>query len=872
MENIYYAMPKRYSTREGKHLFGKVEFRDPITSNLLDAYSYNKDGEYVITKNPQYTDVFGIIPDTFTLNHLTLVCQYSYVGKLSDPSIDDDPNAWVHEYDFFVSFNNEKDEIVGPIYGINDLRDADVAQGSVNVVGYYNKFDCQNRTYVWDENCVQAEDGGYIIKSNNQSKGRWVLVWNQEALPSEIYGVYTGKEANLGNLLTYLDNVGSYSIPTAKVIEFTNFRFASGTNRTLNTDKIVRCSRDCYFGKGNFVVQDVYVDGQYEGADKTLGNFVIRDKNNNTKVCISWYSTADQFYNSNAHHLVYDYDGGKAAQWNTLNNDCWLSNVTLEYLVDTHTTYNANMTLENVNLIMSPSFYWGIETTKRFFMKDMTLDSRNFRKLKVTHCSNCIIKVYNEFEYDAAEDTNNMLYIYEGSKVFTEETTPLDEDWFQLIEDGTINAPLKQHGTATYNHCYLSGNFTNDDFSDVDFIDFSGYTSNFNLSAKTKQTVVMLNANNIKFTISNTNSNPYDFTNITFRNCDNMTMDNLSAINGRKLNLTIDNCLINLESMDFGGDDVRNNIKVLGNNVVIKNGSVINDNRKEMKHWDEESQAYVDTSWDFPETSILNDLKLVDSTYNMNNVGKIIVAKKSRISNVKFISESKNKTIKDAMFSAEITSGGSIDCSNNFFENVSVIHVGTDGKTTSHVIFMGNTFISSVFGWSLAKKDGKLMSDFCNGIAIGNTLLSSGISLNNEATPSHYKIDNNTNLIPTTTAIPKTFYGTGLAGQTTLGSETNSDTKNGINNVWLKDYEIKQTGYSDSYKGRSEEIFKWIKLHYFFYPTKTNDDSYDDLMDKINNGNYGYKVAEHRAQYTGTDVIGKSTNSKYTYTINIVVE
>lgn len=103
MQDIYYAMPKRYDTVEGKPLFGRVEYRDPVTTNLLDTFTYNKSGEYVATKNPQYTDVYGIVDNCFTLNHLTLVCLYSYIGNLSDMSVDEDPNHWVHEYDFFVS-------------------------------------------------------------------------------------------------------------------------------------------------------------------------------------------------------------------------------------------------------------------------------------------------------------------------------------------------------------------------------------------------------------------------------------------------------------------------------------------------------------------------------------------------------------------------------------------------------------------------------------------------------------------------------------------------------------------------------------------------------------------------------------------------
>lgn len=840
MQDIYYAMPKRYDTVEGKPLFGRVEYRDPVTTNLLDTFTYNKSGEYVTTKNPQYTDVYGIVENCFTLNHLTLVCLYSYIGNLSDMSVDEDPNHWVHEYDFFVSFNNEVIEDKNVYEGINDLRDADTDKGTATVVGYWNKFDCQERTYVWDENCVQAEDGGYIIKSNNKTKGRWILVWNQEALPSEIYGVTSANYANMNNLLSYPDTVGTNSIPTAKVIEFTNFRYPSGTNTKLSTNKIVRCSRDCYFGKGNFEVQDVYVDGQYEGADKTLGNFVISSTNDTSKVCISWYSTADQFFNSGANHLIYDYDGGKGSDWNKLSNSCYLSNCTLEYLTDTHTTLNATLTLDNVNLIMSNAFYWGEANTKNIELKNMKVDTRNFRKLHVSQCSNCYIDVIGyertttayDLIYDIDEKSTNHIHVHKGSLVEGDETFEvLDTEWFDSIADGTMNAFMKFHHYASPSIYYAHSNFNNSDFDDVEIIDLNKFDQTlFNATfTDKKKTYNVINAHDIKirYLISDVAEALNNDFYITFKDCSNLIMDNISIRIAGQVNAKLINSTLHIKNRNEGLPEEYSAVNNLGKSLELID-SIVYDDRAEV--WNEEGQY-----WDAPNPDV-GDLIMNHSQLHMKHCGVYDVTGNAYITDS--IITSNSTKVQDVR--ANINVQKNLTVNDSKIKQMNILFTG-DKKTAGgfNINMTGNIVDYSIIGCAINTDNSGVVADrYLNRCTIvGNTLINaSSISIHHDSTPTKYRIESNAGENRTTNP-NHIFYNDTVAG--TIASGLYGQRKLEVQKCWLKTYEYEgkyPSGsiYHTTCVGRAEEIIQWLVTHSFFIPSKPSSSTWDQHIDTIN--------------------------------------
>lgn len=830
MENIYYSMPKRYDTKEGKMLFGKVEYRDPVTTNLLDVYKYSKtNGDYIITGNPQYTDVYGIIDDCFTLNHLTLVCLYSYIGNMSDMSVDDaDPNHWVHEYDYYVSFNNEKEENKTVVIGISNLRDTDVTLGSVNVVGYHNEFDCQNRTYVWDANCVLADDGGYVIQSNNTVQGRWILVWNQEALPSEIYGVTSNNYTNLNNLLSYLDYVGSTSIPTAKVIEFTNFRFPAKTNRKLSTNKIVRASRDCYFGEGNFEVQDIYIDGQDEAYNKTLGNFVIRDDNNMTKVCISWFSTADQFFNSNARTLIYDRDGGAASNWNKLNNSTYLSHCRLEYLVDTHTNFVADITFDNVELIMPNDFWWGETNTSKITLKNMKVDTRNFRKLKVSQCENCWINVLSQdgLMYDIQEKSSNHIHAHKGGIVQYEYSleSNLDLDWIDSYEDGSINGSLKYHGIASPKVLTYQSNFGNGDFEDVDVIDLNGYDNSvfaLNMVQGSRKNFTVVNMNDIKFRFITDNAE--DDYHLTIKDS-KFTTNNWTKRMAAKTHIELINCEWTVETYENEANKVQN----WGKSFRAVN-TVINDNRIEVLNEYEEYSI---------EDTVVGDFELIDSKLHCTHPGYFKVSGDLILDNVRYSTASSNPEHTNYLGGMHGSSNVTITGSRL---NKCYVYALGDAKTSYDFIFTGNTVTGAYIGFSYNKDPddtSKILSDkYLNkAVIVGNTFPSHGnIILHNDATPSKYTIDNNTGVTKTTNPYLYTYRG--LGGKMICENTLTSLKKNKSNGIWIYDHVHEDTSGTSTINtdvtGCADKLYSWLYQNSWFIPSKDSSKSYSEMIDLI---------------------------------------
>lgn len=94
---------------------------------------------------------------------------------------------------------------VGTIAELRSLRPS--AGMCVNVDGYYKAGDSPSRRYVWVENAGAGDDGGYIIVSNVDNSGRWMMLWEGERLPASLYGIMCGNgssNARTDNLTNYV--------------------------------------------------------------------------------------------------------------------------------------------------------------------------------------------------------------------------------------------------------------------------------------------------------------------------------------------------------------------------------------------------------------------------------------------------------------------------------------------------------------------------------------------------------------------------------------------------------------------------------------------------------------------------------------------
>ena len=284
---------------------GKIEILDPISNNFVDVYTYNPTTEeYTIATNPIYLNNQGRPQYSYFVKQLAYLRIYKYIGNLGDPMSDYDSINWEFVRDCFngIEFNSEEEKET--VYGIIDLKNANVSLGVIDVIGYWNKFDCEKRTYVWDEYCTQDDDGGYIIQSNDHDTGRWILKFDGEYLPSTYYGVYPasgnniGHEENINYLLSYVQTVGTNEIPTAKGVWFVPGSYT--TNTTFTTAKKILLDCDTTFNS-NFYCASVDVVGTPTSA---IGNFHVSD--GNATVHSSWYKDVKAFFQSGAKRLIFD--------------------------------------------------------------------------------------------------------------------------------------------------------------------------------------------------------------------------------------------------------------------------------------------------------------------------------------------------------------------------------------------------------------------------------------------------------------------------------------------------------------------------------------------------------------------------------------
>lgn len=286
----------------------KIEVLDPISNNPVDIFVYDGSNDnYIVATNPIYLDVNSRPEHTYFSTQLVLCRLYKYIGNFSDPMIDDDTNNWefVREWNGSFHENEQKNDTI--VYGFSSIQNANPDLGSITVVGYWNNYDCEERTYVWDANCVQTPDNGYIVKANGIDTGRWILKFDGEWLPSTYYGVYPGRTANINALLSYVATVGTSQVPTAPGVYFQKGVYNNLTSN-LTTNKKVLLDADTQFTKLNFLftVQDVNVIGN---ATHYICDFKFAPYQynySNTVAHSSWFRTIDAFIGCAAQNLIWD--------------------------------------------------------------------------------------------------------------------------------------------------------------------------------------------------------------------------------------------------------------------------------------------------------------------------------------------------------------------------------------------------------------------------------------------------------------------------------------------------------------------------------------------------------------------------------------
>ena len=350
---------------------GKLEILDPVSNNFLTIWSYTDD-QYTVMANPVILDIEGRVPQTVFCDRIVYVRVYAFKGN-------DERNQPIYEFvrDFYAG-ENENSESREYVVGIEALKDLDPSvNSSVNVLGYFNAYDCPMRQYVWDAECTQDADNGYIVASDVSDTGRWILAFSGEYLPSNYYGVYPGHTSNINALLSYIEYVGTALTKTAPGVWFVPGKYSDSTVALITTKKLLIDNTSSFSYNSITSNNDIKIVGGET-------NHFITDLYGVKTAHSSWYKTLQGFLDSGAKELIFD-ASNNFTKASVMTKNTTLSNV---HLVNNTNAYADRFGFNNFTLTLDKCtvddhlFY---PSTSRIFFKNMLVTDRYFYGPNVTN-------------------------------------------------------------------------------------------------------------------------------------------------------------------------------------------------------------------------------------------------------------------------------------------------------------------------------------------------------------------------------------------------------------------------------------------------------------------------------------------------------
>ena len=343
---------------------GKLEILDPVSNNFLTIWSYTDD-QYTVMANPVILDIEGRVPQTVFCDRIVYVRVYAFKGN-------DERNQPIYEFvrDFYTG-ENENSESREYVVGIEALKDLDPSvNSSVNVLGYFNAYDCPMRQYVWDAECTQDADNGYIVASDVSDTGRWILAFSGEYLPSNYYGVYPGHTSNINALLSYIEYVGTALTKTAPGVWFVPGEYSDSTVALITNKKLLIDNSTSFSYKSITSNNDIKI----VGGDT---DHFITDLYGVKIAHSSWYKSLQGFLDSGAKELIFD-ASNNFTQAAVMTKNTTLSNA---HLVNNTNAYADRFGFNNFTLTLDKCavddhlFY---PSTSRLYFRNMLVTDRYF--------------------------------------------------------------------------------------------------------------------------------------------------------------------------------------------------------------------------------------------------------------------------------------------------------------------------------------------------------------------------------------------------------------------------------------------------------------------------------------------------------------
>lgn len=296
------------------------------TNTLAPIYTLNNN-QFVIAENPIILNDFSRVDNTIFGNGILQARLYF-------------EDKFIRDWQVGIETSDIKNDTI--VFGIDGLKEANIELETIDVIGYWNNFDCERRTYYWDSECEQTSDNGYIVSSNHTENGRWILKFDLEYLPSTYYGVYPGHESNINALLNYVDKVGSIENPTAPGIYFIKGSY-TGSSVSLITDKKILIDSDTKFSRETIECSNLEIIGN------VLDN-ICDFKINGGTVHSSWFRTITGFLTSGADTFIIDETN--YFEDTNIENTIELTNKILEFNTRLPITYLNNVRLKLDNCIL----------------------------------------------------------------------------------------------------------------------------------------------------------------------------------------------------------------------------------------------------------------------------------------------------------------------------------------------------------------------------------------------------------------------------------------------------------------------------------------------------------------------------------------
>lgn len=251
------------------------------------------------------------------------------------------------------------------VEGIAGLKDADVSLVIVGVWGYDSYCMAPYRHYLWDGNCNTAENGGTIIKSNNNDTGRWLLLWDDEKLPCTVFGITPGHETNISAFIGYGDFVGTYQVRMPPVRRFLSGTYTSNT--TFSGSVKLYFDRGACFQYASFNV----LGAEIEPVSNYVADFTFGSQ---YEAHSAWFRTAQSFYSCGAKRLINDY----SYYWQSLDitSTVTISNTLLECYTNAPTltfTSGAYLYFTNCTFLGTP-----LRVTNYYYFSGCVFSDNNF--------------------------------------------------------------------------------------------------------------------------------------------------------------------------------------------------------------------------------------------------------------------------------------------------------------------------------------------------------------------------------------------------------------------------------------------------------------------------------------------------------------